>query len=158
MQQDYIMRIVEQFAEMIASIFKKRKSGQVKEARELIRSASRHFLRVDLDFLFLYSPDQILDHFKDFSEQLDTERAVQCADLLHELALIEEAENNIAASTHLKILSLHLYTAALPFEKQFQIPSYFDKVSILIDELKDQALSPKIEASLQSYKEFLNTL
>jgi hypothetical protein len=155
MQQDYIMKIVEQFAQMLASIFKKRKEGKTQEARELISKASRHFLRIDLEYLYLYSPEQILDHFKDFSQELDTKLATQCADLLLELSLIEDAENKTAASLHFKTLSLYLYSASIPLDKEFQIPSYFEKVSRLKNELQDQSLLPKIQNSLDAYTQFL---
>ena len=153
MQKDYIMRIVEQFVQAILSIMQRRKAEDYKEARELVRTTGRYLLRMDIDLLLLYDPDQILDHFKDFSNRLETEKCVLSADLFHELALIEEAEKQSAATLRLKMLCLHLYTVALPKEQQFQKPEYFEKVATLIEELKDQPLSEKIQLSLRAYKE-----
>ncbi|MGC2595250.1 MAG: hypothetical protein WA347_03110 [Rhabdochlamydiaceae bacterium] len=55
----------------------------------------------------------------------------------------------------LKSLCLHLYTVAIPKEQQFQEPQYFEKVAALIEELRDQPLSEKIQLSLRTYEEFL---
>ena len=80
------------------------------------------------------------------------------ADLFHELALIEEAENQVANALRLKTLCLYLYTIALPKEQQFQKTQYFEKVAVLIKELKDQPLSEKALKSLYCYEEFVSTL
>jgi hypothetical protein len=154
--QDYIMRIIEQFVQAIVAIVRRRKAGEYKEARELVRTTGRHLLRTDIDLLLLHDPDQILDHFKDFSHHLETEKCVLAADLFHELALIEESQQQPAAALRLKILCLHLYTTALPQEEQFQKPPYFEKIASLIAELKDQPLSEKVQQSVRSYEEFLS--
>ena len=60
------------------------------------------------------------------------------------------------AALRLKKLSLHLYTAAIPEDKQFQQPQYFEKVSALIEELKDDLLSEKGIASLPFLSKFFN--
>ncbi len=154
MQQDYILRIIEQFIQAIASIMRRRKAKDYTEARKLIGTAGRSLLRIDIDLLLLFHPDQIIDHFKDFTHRLETEKCVLAADLFYELALIEEAEKKPEAALRLKTLCLHLYTIAIPAEKQFQTPEYFEKVDQLIQELADQPLSPKVLESLRPYQEF----
>ena len=155
MEKDYIMRIVEQFVQAILRIMRRRKAEDYKEARQLIRTTARYLLRMDVDLLLLYDPDQILDHFQDFSNCLETEKCVLAADLFHELALVEEAEKQSVAALRLKMLCLHLYTVAIPKQPQFQEPRYFAKVTALIEELRDQPLSEKNQLSLRSYEEFL---
>jgi len=149
------MRIVEQFVQAIAAIMGRRKAKDYKEARELVRTTGRYLLRTDIDLLLLFKPDQILDHFKDFSDQLETEKCVLAADLFHELALIEEAEQHPIAALHLKTICLHLYTTAIPKEQQFQKTQYFEKVAALIEELKLHPLSEKMLQSLRCYDEFI---
>jgi len=158
MQKDYIMRIVEQFVQAILSIMRRRKNGEYKEAREQVRTAARYLLRMDIDLLLLFNNDYALDHFKDFANRLDTEKCVLGADLFQELALIEEAEHQMAIAERLKSLCLYLYTTALPKEQQFQKPEYFAKVTALIQELKDQPLSEEVQVSVRSYQEFIAKL
>jgi hypothetical protein len=155
MQNDYIMRIVERFIQALVAIMCRRKAEDYKEARQLVRTTARSLLRMDIDLLLLHNPDQVLDHFTDFSNCLETEKCVLSADLFHELALIEEAEAQTAQALRLKSLCLHLYTAAILKEQQFQQPQYFEKIAALIEELKDQPLSEKVQMSLRCYKEFI---
>ncbi len=155
MQKDYIMRIVEQFVQAILAIMHRRKAGEYKEAREQVRTAARYLLRTNIDLLLLYGNDQIIDHFKDFADRLETEKCVLGADLFHELALIEEAEKRPDEALRLKALCLHLYTTALPKEQQFQKPQYIEKVAALVEELKAQPLSEQIQLSVRAYEEFL---
>lgn len=158
MHQDYIMRIVEQFVQAILAIMQRRKAGEYKEAREQVRTAARYLLRVDLDLLLLYDNKHILDHFKDFAGHVETEKCVLGADLFYELAMIEEAENRSDNALRLKELCLYLYAIGLQKEVQFQKPQYFEKVSAIIEELKNHKLSEETFASLDSYQVFIKSL
>jgi hypothetical protein len=149
MQKDYIMKIIEQFVQAILSIFRLRKAGKYEDAVKEIRTVSRNYLKIDISHLVYYSPDQLMNYFKD-----DNERALMCAELLYELALVEQAQQNEEESIRLKILSLHLYTAVIPKEEQFQVQKYFDKVDILRKELEEYALPENILAHLHLYNEF----
>ena len=157
MQKDYIMRIVEQLVQAILAIMRRRKNGEYKEAREQARTAVRYLLRMDIDLLLLFDNEHVLNRFKDFANRLDTERCVLGADLLQELALIEEAEQQTAIAKRLKVLCLYLYMTALPKEHQFQKPEYLEKVADLIKELKDQPLSEEVRVSVRPYEEFVAT-
>lgn len=157
MQRDYIMRIVEQFVQAILNIMQRRKAGEYKEAKEQVRTAARYLLRIDIDLLLLYDDEYIIENFKDFMHQLETEKCVLGADLFHELALVEEAEQQQAAALRLKALCLYLYTLGIPKEPQFQEAQYFEKVSTLMEELKEYPLSEKSIESLRLYKEFIKS-
>lgn len=156
MQKDYIMRMLEQVVQALLAIILRRKAGDYKAAREIVRTTGRQLLRIDIDLLYFYNSDQLLDHFKGFSNHLETEKCVLAADLFHELALIEEAEQQPETALRLKTLCLHLYTAAIPKEPQFQETQYFEKVAILIEELKDLPHSEQALASLRGYEEFIS--
>ncbi len=155
--QDYIMRIIEQFIEAILLITRLRKKGEYKEAREKIRTTAHYLLRTDIDLLIYYKDEQILNHFND-AGHLNTEKCILAADLFYELALIEEAENKPANALRFKMLCTYLYTTSLPKEIKFQKSEYFEKISTLIEELKDQNFSEKAYISLNNYKAFSNTL
>ncbi len=149
------MRIVEQFVQAILAIMRRRKAGEYKEAREQVRTAARYLLRMDIDLLLLFNDEHVLDHFKDFANRLDTEKCVLGADLFYELAMIEEAEKQSDRALRLKELCLYLYTVGLPKEVQFQKAQYFEKVSSLIEALRNQPLSEQTLASLRTYNAFM---
>ncbi len=155
MQKDYIMRMVEQFAQAIASIICHRKSENYQEAQVLVQTTGRYLLRMDFNLLLCYNHAEIMEHFKDFSKCFETEKCVLGADLFYELALIEEAQQRLEAALRLKILSLHLYTIGIPKELQFQESYYFGKISSLIDELKNQRLPEEVRINLRDYEGFI---
>lgn len=135
MQSDYIMRIIEQFVQSIVAIVQRRKAGDYKEAYEQIQKASRYYLRTDIELLLLYSPDQIIDLFKDSTNYLDAPRCILCADLLQELALINEALNLNVEAIRIKSTCLSLYKSAVLENKDCQTSENFEKISILEREL-----------------------
>lgn len=155
MMNDYIMKIVEQFVQALLTITQRRKAHDYQEARQLVRTTGRSLLRMDIDILLLLTDDQILDQFKDFAGQLETQRCVFGADLFYELALIEEAELRTHAAKRLKTLSLYLYTHAIPKEPQFQQTAYYEKISALIEELEGSPLSDEALVNLENYTQFI---
>lgn len=140
MQSDYIMRIVEQFVKVLLSIMTARKAGNQEEAQKQIQMASRFYLKTDIDLLTLYSHEQLIGYFTDFEGRLDTERCVFCADLFYELALLHEARQETNDALRLKMVCLHLYSIAIPQDKQFQTPAYFEITRVLAESLKGQKL------------------
>lgn len=154
MQKDYIMRIVEQFAQAILGIISRRQAGQYQEARKQIHTTARHLLRMKIDSLHFLSLAQVLDLFRDFTNRLDTEKCVLCADLLRQLACVEEAENHKEIAQRLKVYSLYLYTTALPEESQFQTLQYFENVKALSKELENHTLPQEVQSSLKKYNLF----
>jgi len=157
--QDYIMRMIEQFVQAIVSIMRRRKSGEYQEARKEAQVALRYFLKINTDLLFVYDSEQILEFLRDFSGHLETEKCVLTADLLYELALVEEAEKSLQMAIHLKRIALHLYVVGIMDQSRFQIPDYFLKIRQLIEELKRESLSEEAIYSLKQYqKKFSNEL
>lgn len=111
MQHDYILRMIEQFAQAIAAIVLRRKSGQHKEALEQIQTTSRYYLKMELDTLLGYTPEQIVEELK------DPHKCQLCADLLYELALISEAKGQNEAALILKANCARLNQIAAPKDK-----------------------------------------
>lgn len=136
MKYDYIMKMIEQFVQAIASIMLRRKEGDYVQALEQIKTASRYYLRQDFNTLLLYSGEQIATQFKDLNGNLDFERCILAADLIYEQALIHEAKKEQTAAIWLKSKCLYLYNTVVHQEEQFQTKEYFEKISNLEAELK----------------------
>lgn len=84
MQYDYIMRVIEQFVQVIQSIAKHRQEGKHQEAFQLIDQTCRNFLRTPLHVLPFCDPLEII-------ESLDREYYAAVEDLLQELLLVKES-------------------------------------------------------------------
>lgn len=134
-QNDYILRMIEQFAKMIASIILRRKAGDHKGALEQIQTTSRLYLKIELEELIAHTPEQMVESFRDPKGQLDLVKCVLCADLLLQLTLLSEEKGQKEASLELKKSCLYLYQLAIPKEKQFQTPEYESKITALEMEL-----------------------
>lgn len=135
MQSDYILRIIEQFIQAIVAIVQRRKAGNYKEAYELIQKTSRYYLKTDIELLLHYSPDQIINLFRDSTNHLDAPLCICCADLLQELALINEAMKQDKEASRIKSTCLCLYKTAVLENKDCQTSENFEKISILEREL-----------------------
>jgi hypothetical protein len=154
-QKDYIMRMIEQFVDSLASIIRTRIAGKYEQAFEEIQLASQCYLSTDISSLIHYTPQQLLDFFREDSSKLDTEKGIICADLLQELALISEEKDFLNVSLRLKILSLNLYLSIIPLDKQFQTEEYMGKITNLTDGLDEQLLPREVLLNLNQYYKFI---
>jgi hypothetical protein len=102
-----------------------------------IQSASRYYLQTEIDILLSYSPEKLVDYFKDAANTLDSEKCVICADLLYEFALICEAKDYKEAAQGIKTSCLHLYKTVVPKEAQFQKKLYLERMAVLVKELEE---------------------
>lgn len=155
MQSDYILRMIEQFVQALASIIRSRIVGNYDQAIEQIQMASHRYLSTDISSFIHYAPNQLLDHFRNDSQRLDTEHAIVCADLLGELALICEKKAILDVSLRLNILSLNLYLSVIPMDKQFQTKEYMEKTTGLIDKLDEQNIPEEVLDNLDQYHRYL---
>lgn len=144
MQKDYIMRMIEQFIQALASIILSRKGGNYEQALEQIQYASLKFLNSDITSFLAFTPEELVRHFDG-----DNEKSIFCAGLLYELALLCKEEK--AEADQLKMMALNLYLAAIPRDTQFQTPLYRDKVAALLKELPP--LPKSIQHNYQKYLE-----
>lgn len=143
---DYVMKMIAQFIRALVEIVRKRKEKNYEEALVQIKAASQFYLGTDVESLLKYSPDAIVEYFKD-----DPEKSIMAAELIYELALICDANEAQAESTHLKTLSLALFIDAIPKDPQFQAQAYLTKANDLIYSLAD-ALSTEVK--LDQFKDF----
>ncbi|MBX9924597.1 MAG: hypothetical protein K2Y01_10855 [Rhabdochlamydiaceae bacterium] len=97
MQNDFIMRIIEQFVQVIQTIARRRQEGKYQEALQLIDQTCRSFLRTPLHILPFCDPEEIL-------ETLDREHYALVEDLLQELLLIKEATQQQEGVQQIKTL------------------------------------------------------
>lgn len=155
MESDYIMRMIKQFVEALASIIRSRKTGRYEQALEQIQLASLKFLNTDISFFFQYNPEQLLEHFNKNSSFIDTENGIVCADLIYELAMICEEKGMHNETLHLKTMSLHLYVFCIPKDTQFQDKTYIQKANSLLKHINVQSFSKKMLENVHEYQNFL---
>lgn len=84
MQNDYIMRMIEQFVQVMQTIARRRQEGKYQEALQLIDQTCCSFLRTPLHILPFCDPSEVLD-------SLDRQHYALVEEMLLELLLIKEA-------------------------------------------------------------------
>jgi len=148
------MKMIAQFIRALADIMRARKEKDYEQALVLIKKASRNYLDTDIVTLLKSTPEQILTQFRNESNQLDTERCFFAAELLYEIALMSQENHQHEAAQQIKVLSLLLFTSAIPKDKQFQSKIHLEKVATLLNDLKTLTLPPNVQAAISAYQHF----
>jgi hypothetical protein len=157
MESDYVMRLIKQFVEALASIIHSRKAGRYEQALEQIQLASLKFLNTDISFFFQYSPDQLLEYFNQNTSCMDTENCIVCADLLYELAMISEEKGMDNESLQLRTMALNLYVSVIPRDTQFLEQAYIEKTNSLLKQINVRLLPKQMQDNIHQYQKFLIT-
>jgi hypothetical protein len=152
---DYIMRIIQQFIQALLAIIRARKADNHEQAWQLIQAASRRYLDTEILILLKYSPEQLLEHFKN-DGYLDTEKCIFCAELFYELALSSESMNFKEAAERLKTHCLYLFVTAIPDNRAFQDNEYYLKVNSLIEELNGRVSEPLLK-KIAHFQDFMKS-
>lgn len=155
MHSDYFLRMIERFSQILASIKRARKEKNYPEALQQIQTNCQIFLNEDISSFLKYEPKQLVDHFKN-NQILDSEKAIICADLIYELALICQEQQILDASLLFKEKALNLYCVAIPHEKTCQQFDYITKVSDLMIEMQNKIRSDDIQFNILQFQEFMN--
>ncbi len=154
MAKDYVLNMIEQFVLTLAAIARTRKAAYYEQALEQLQQTSQKYLNTDILKFLEYTPDELLNHFKDGYNNLDTERCFYCAELLYELAMICEEKNNPEGAFRLKRMSLNLFAAAIPKDNQLQTQESLLKVDSIMNEMDDQNFSEIVLENVVNYRKF----
>jgi hypothetical protein len=128
MAQEYILRLMQQIAAMLATIIAKRSSGQIMEAREELEATCLHSIGLSLDNVKRLSPEALADHLHK-SGALSYTRAVMLAELLIQDAEILDRQNESRQA-----LASYLHAFCL----------LFDSIGVFSAE-EQSAYEPKLE-------------
>ncbi|MBA3603866.1 MAG: hypothetical protein H0W50_09570 [Parachlamydiaceae bacterium] len=154
MAKDYVLNMIEQFVLTVAAIARTRKAAYYEQALEQVQQTSQKYLNSDILKFLEYTPDELLNHFKDGYNNLDTESCFYCAELLYELAMICEEKNNSEGAFRLKRMSLNLYTSAIPNDNQLQTQESMLKTDSIMNEIDDQYFSELVLENVLQYRKF----
>ena len=91
-EKDYIMRMIQQFAKLLAEVLFKIRSGNVEEAQSDIQSASQKYLGLGFDFLLGTSNQHLVNIFS-IGGRLNAEKCYIAAQLFFHEAKAREAKN-----------------------------------------------------------------
>jgi hypothetical protein len=151
MAQDYVMRLLQQIAAMLAAIIAKRQSGQLMEASQEVEAACLSAVGLPLDVVKRLSPDELAARLQ-MTGALRYTRSVMLAELLIQDAEILESKNEpqqaLASSVHAFCLLVDSIER-LSSEEQ---AVYESKLEILAGKLDHLPPNPYTTQRLRTYR------
>src|SRR5687767_11741746 len=114
MAQDYLMRLIEQIARMLASIIMLRQAGRNEEAKDEIASMCLQTIGLPIERVRTSSPESVAD-FLSSSGALRHSRAIMLAELLIQDAELSEAAGRTADATLSRVHAFCLLSENLKY-------------------------------------------
>jgi hypothetical protein len=149
MQRDYIMRLIEQIAALVASIIAKERAGQYPEAKVEVDAKSRQLIGMSVDAVGKLSPEAV-SQLLTSSGGLRYGRAVMLAELLLHDAAISEATSHAGDAVVSRIHAFCLLSDTIDTLTTEDQAIYREKLDTLAAQLRtlppDAYLSPKLAA------------
>jgi tetratricopeptide (TPR) repeat protein len=150
LRNDYIMRMIEQFVAVMASIAGLKKAGKTDEAASLVRSTAKQLLGLDYLFIDTLSAQGIAEMLKT-NGMPDTDRYTALADLLKEDGDILALKGETAKAQNRYSKSLYLYLAAQSAGKP--IVTHRDNVKFIAEHFGLTGLGPEEKSPLIAFYE-----
>ena len=151
MAQDYLMRMVQQIAAMLAAIIAKRRAGKVEEAKQDLASLCVQNVGLTVDTVKQLSPDALATHL-DASGALRCSRSVTLAELLIQDAEIHEADGQPQAALSSFVHALCLLSDSFAFLTREEQAIYRPKIESLITTLEQLPSNPYTTQRIRSYR------
>jgi hypothetical protein len=150
MQRDYIMRLIEQIAALLASVIAKERAGEFSEAKTDLEEKARQTIGMSLADLRRLSPEAVTQLLES-SGGLRYGRAVILAELLlHDAALLEVTnENSDAVLNYLHAFCL--LSEAMETLTDEDQAVYRPKLQELLTRLRRLPVNPYLEGKLAQY-------
>src|SRR6476469_1855369 len=151
MQRDYIMRLVEQIAALVASIIAKERAGQYPEAKADIDAKARQTIGLSLADVRKLSPEAV-SKLLTSSGGLRYGRAVILAELLLHDATVSEATGNASEALLSRVHAFCLLTDTIDSLTEEDQATYRPRLDALATELRSLPAHPYLSAKLDAYQ------
>ena len=148
MSRDYILRMIEQIAAMLASIMAKRRAGQVVEARQDLDSQCLRAIGLTLDNLKKLSPEAVAELLHE-AGALRPVRAVTLAELLLVEAEWNDEKMGALDSTSNRVHAFCLLADSIDALDAEDQSVYRAKLKTLAGKLQDLRSHPYLNERLQ---------
>ena|ERR1700733_3477506 len=151
MARDYILRIADQIAAMLATILAKKQAGQIAEAGTELENTCLQTIGLTLTDLKRLSPEAVAQLLNNVGA-LRPVRAVMLAELLLVDAELIEADPNPRPSLPNHVHAFCLLADAIGTLTTEEQAGYRIKLNVLADRLGDLRTHPYIQERLRNYE------
>ncbi len=154
-RRDYLMRLIEQFAEALSRILKLKESKNYKEAHSLIGETCKELLGFDSLFINSFSTEDLISIIA-IDKIPDVNKCIIIATLLKEEGEIYEVQNQADISYERYLKSLDIFLRGLLSEGEIKLDTNYYDLEKIVDKLGKENLTLDIKNRLSKYYEKFN--
>ena len=151
MQRDYIMRLIEQVAALVASIIAKERAGQYSEASAEVDEKARQCIGMSLGEVKKLSPEAI-SQLLHSSGGLRYGRAIILAELLLHDAAISDATSHVSEAVLSRVHAFCLLSDNIDTLTHEDQAVYREKLEALAGRLRGLPANPYLSQKLAAYE------
>ena len=151
MVRDYVMRLVEQVAKMLATFIAKRDAGQLDEARKELDAICQQHLGLTLAFAKSSSPEALAETLS-AAGGVSHARAVLLSELLTHDADLSERAGRVAEASIARLHAFCLLGDALGMLSNDELATYRPKLDQLSEKLRPLAADSYVRGKLEKYR------
>lgn len=152
-RKDYIMRLMEQLAEVIAGVLLNKRKGQYDQAVAALDDAVLRFTGIESGLAESFDIEGLLVLLRHENE-IDTGRGMILAELLREKAEVIELSQGFEPATNLYAKSLRLYLECLSESPDLRMETHFRKIDGIAGKLEHYEIPVGLRAGLFRYCEW----
>src|SRR5215213_3912911 len=150
MQQDYILRMIQQLSGFVTGLLQLRKSGRSTEALHQIEDAYGRFTGLSATLIHAISEDDLVQLLR-ARGGIDPDRAWALAELMREEALTYDELGNEAEATPRFLKSLRLYLEVLDIIEEMPGVLNVDGLEEVAERISDLELTASTRSKLVQY-------
>jgi len=153
-RQDYILRIIEQFAQALARIKHLKQNREFPEAVKALEDASQTFFGLDAASVSALSEGQLMARLiSGESTHLIREKALMLVTLLNEAAELHIGQNQIEQGRACHLKALNLLLEVMLRYPETELPDFVPSIQGLANQLEGCALPVRTNAALMQHFE-----
>jgi len=152
LQKDYIMRMVEQLARILARVAFNKNLKQYAQALMELDKAMKQLIGLDSKLIDSLTDDGILALIK-FESSMDAEKGIIWAELMREKAEVIELRKGFNESFNYYLRALRFYIEALLANELLQSNQYFQRINFIVEKLKLYEIPNHLKYKLFIYYE-----
>lgn len=155
LQRDYVLRLIQQFANSLGAIVALKKARRLDEAEAAIAKVTKNLVGLELVTLRALPAQHLSDLFRS-GGQLDLGKCLVAADILAEHAEVAELGSDEEEAFRSWLTALRLYLDVFSAGDPERIPdreSYGKKIQTLVSRFSDYELDPATKTRLFRFRE-----
>lgn len=158
-RQDYILRLIAKFGEVLAQIVAHTKARNLDEAKELIAQTTEELVGMSVDEVCAQSDSRLVSLLiAGLPHQEGRQRAFMLVTLLHEAAENAGLQGAADRGRLLQLKALNLLLAIGQFADEDVVPEHAPRVADLVDRLGERELPPRTLVGLIQHYEMSGQL